>query len=388
MLLEYGGYNFNSFKEGFDVNLRLDANCPKKISRGKEYTNLLAVKGANASGKTNILRALSFMMHFATSSFSYSPKQSIPIDSYFGNKEKTELYIVFSIENKEYTYELVLTSDKVHEEKISVNNKPLVHRKENILKIPAKEYSELRAIKLRDNASFISTAYQYELDSINKFYHFFENSFSNVFYNGLNDKNVTVEKASRLYYNNPEVLNAVIELLKEADTGIDSITIKEDTKENGTTKEYQILFEYHVDNEKKYLSYEMQSSGVKLLYRYLYVYIIHFVHGGVLIMDEIDINLHPDLLNVLIDMFDNKDINKADAQLIFTTHNEDIMDKLKKYRLVFANKENNESYLYRLDETGNLIRNDRSMRPLYDSGKLGGRPKIKRKSTENKHGEI
>ena len=45
-------------------------------------------------------------------------------------------------------------------------------------------------------------------------------------------------------------------------------------------------------------------------------------------------------------------------------------------RIILVNKEDNESYLYKLDETDEILRNDRSISKIYNTGKLGGKPKI------------
>ena len=96
-----------------------------------------------------------------------------------------------------------------------------------------------------------------------------------------------------------------------------------------------------------------------------------------LVIDEFDINLHPDLLPMLVEFFESPQKNIKNSQLMFTTHNSEIMDVLSKYRTVLVNKENNESYLYRLDEIdGDIIRNDRPLSPVYNSGKIGGKPKL------------
>ena len=88
-------------------------------------------------------------------------------------------------------------------------------------------------------------------------------------------------------------------------------------------------------------------------------------------------NLHSHILPVLINLFTNRKINNNDSQLIFTTHDNDIMDKMSKYRTLLVNKEDNESYGYRLDEIpGDIIRNDRLISPIYKTGKVGGVPKI------------
>ena len=95
-----------------------------------------------------------------------------------------------------------------------------------------------------------------------------------------------------------------------------------------------------------------------------------------MILDELDINLHPDLIPILLNFFESEKLNPKKAQLIFTTHNNEIMDRLKKSRIVLVNKEDNESYLYKLDETGEILRNDRSISTIYNTGRLGGKPKI------------
>jgi AAA15 family ATPase/GTPase len=94
-------------------------------------------------------------------------------------------------------------------------------------------------------------------------------------------------------------------------------------------------------------------------------------------MDEFDINFHPHILPLLIGIFDDKKLNKNNAQMLFTTHNTDIMDLIGKYRIVLINQKESESYGYRLDEiSGDLLRNDRPITPGYRSGKLGGVPRV------------
>jgi len=68
-----------------------------------------------------------------------------------------------------------------------------------------------------------------------------------------------------------------------------------------------------------------------------------------------------------------KKININNAQLIITAHNTEIIDSLGRYKTILVNKENNESYCYRLDEVS-LLRNDRLISPLYSKGKIGGTP--------------
>ena len=99
MLLEYGVRNFFCFKEGATVSFKLPNNCPESISQGKEYTNILCVKGKNGSGKTNLLKGLSFLGDFCANSFSYKPDEEINIENFFRNEKDSEFFIEFKEKN-------------------------------------------------------------------------------------------------------------------------------------------------------------------------------------------------------------------------------------------------------------------------------------------------
>ena len=380
MLLEFGAKNFFSFKEGFEVSLKLNDSCPEKISHNKNYTNILAIKGANASGKTNVLKLLSFIENFSLYSFSKKVEQDIDFHSYFRNSETTSVYIVFLNDEIEYTYELELTKEKVISEIIYKKDKrktKIIERKNNEILHTSKEYNELKIIKLKDNASLISTAHQYEINAINQLYNIFNSISTNVHSQGRTDALPDNRVVTKFYKDNPDIFKFVQEVLIKSDTGIKDIEILDrENKETGK-KEYFPIFNYALGLKKNFLTFYDQSSGVKSLYLQLGRYKTVLDKGGILALDEFDINLHPDLLPMLIDFFEDEKKNINNAQLIFTTHNSEIMDELGKYRVVLVNKTENESFLYRLDEIpGDILRNDRSISSVYNAGKIGGKPKI------------
>jgi len=377
MLLGFGAKNFYSFKEGFEVNLKLGSGCPKDISKGRNYANIIAVKGANASGKTNVLKALSFISDFATNSFAYKTDIDIPFDNFFKNDESTHLYITFMDSDTTYKYEVELNNKKVISEIIYKKNVIVIKRVENKLEKVSKEFEDIKIVKLRDNASIISTARQYDSISTINIYFLLMNIISNVDSNGLQEQFIKHTGASNYYKHNENHFTFVKEVLQKSDTGIFDIRIEEDENKETKVVTYFPLFDYKVNSKIKTLTYNQQSSGVKLLFKQLTAYKLVLDNGGVLVLDEFDINLHPDLLPALIDFFDNPEKNPKGAQLIFTTHNTEIIDNLKKYRVVLVNKEENESFLYRLDEiSDSILRNDRPLTPLYNSGKIGGKPKL------------
>lgn len=370
MLLEFGAYNFASFKEGFEINLRKNKNSLDA------YT-VMGIKGANASGKTNVLKVPSFLSMFCTDSFNSKIDAEIIFTSFFNNNRETSIYAIFSENGIEYKYEIDLTVDKVIKESIYRKDKLIIERiSDKLTENTIDEFKELKTMILRDNVSVISTAKQYGSKSIETIYNLFENIHGNVHAYGLADKFLDHETISEVYYKNETLFDFLKEILTKIDTGISDIEIRE--RENSETKEktYFPLFKYNVDEEIKYLSYYSQSSGTKTLYKHLFLYKRILDMGGILILDELDINLHPDLIPILLNFFESEKLNLKNAQLIFTTHNNEIMDRLKKSRIILVNKEDNESYLYKLDETDEILRNDRSISKIYNTGKLGGKPKI------------
>ncbi|MCF6334418.1 MAG: ATP-binding protein [Spirochaetales bacterium] len=379
MLLAYGASNFTCFKEGIEVSFRLGKGCPVEISKGKNYSNILCVKGANGSGKSNALNVLDFLNKFCCNSFSTKPEEKIEYRTFFNNSAPSFFYAEFSIEKIEYRYDLELKAGKIISEIISRKDKRMTEviiRKENKIVSRNNDFKELDTIKLRSNASIISTAHQYELESIEDIYQFFAAIVTNEDSVGASALISNFSDVARLYSENNKHFTFTKEIIKRCDLGIKDIVIKETSDEVGN-KIFIPYFVHNSGNKDYEIHYNNESSGTKSLFNQLMFYKVVLNFGGILVLDEFDINLHPDILPILTKLFTDESINTEDAQLLFTTHNSKIMDVLGKYRTILVNKEENESYLYRLDELpGDLIRNDRPIEPIYRSGKVGGVPKV------------
>ena len=123
MLLGYGAKNIWSFKDWMQVDLSFNNLVPSDVSMNLPAATAMCFKGANASGKTNGLKILAFIVDFLTNSFSYKPKTLIYYDSYFFSNEPTEIYLQFLLNDIEYLYEATLTNEKILLEKLSVNKK-------------------------------------------------------------------------------------------------------------------------------------------------------------------------------------------------------------------------------------------------------------------------
>jgi AAA15 family ATPase/GTPase len=374
MLLEYGAKNFLSFNEGVEVSFRLNSSCPISISKGKNYTNVLCVKGANGSGKSNILKILDFLYKFCCHSFSDKPNEKINCKSFFGNDKPIEFYVDFIVDNIQYRYEISLNNEHVISEILYIKNEVLtkvIERQNNEIISHSSEFDDNKIIKLRSNASIISTANQYEISSMKNIYNFFLNIDSN-FDSPLINKDIT----SKYYYENKEGFEFAKSIIAKCDLGVSDIKIIKSNDENNL-EPYKSVFYHNWNDQENKLNFTEESSGTKTLYNYLIFYKLTLDFGRILVLDEFDINLHPHVLPILINLFLDENINKNNAQVIFTTHNTEIMDTLGKYRTFLVNKENNESFGYRLDEIpGDMLRNDRLISPIYNEGKIGGIPKL------------
>ncbi len=369
MILEYGASNYHSFNEGFSISFRLNKSCPPEISQGKEVASALCVKGANGSGKTTTLKALSFLNFFCSQSFNLlEPQGLIPFDPFAGSDTPTSFYIEFKINEVEYRYELTVTPSHILEEKLSrkvKSWKTIVERKDDILVECSIDFNDLQIIKLRSNASFISTANHYEeIESISSIYNFFKNILTNVELIGKRQTLPSFNQVNELYKNNPDTFNFVKDIISRFDLGIKDIEIDVRFDENGDEL-YQPYFIHEANGNDFRLPFNKESSGTKSLYKQLIQYFSVLKIKGVLIMDEFDINLHPDILPHLVELFTQEKYNPLDSQLLFTTHSSNILDAMGKYRSVLVNKDDNQSFLYRLDE----IPSDNNYKSINDAMK-------------------
>ena len=382
MLWGYGARNCWCFKEWMEIDFSLNENVPKDVSMGLPVSTALCLKGANASGKTSALKVLSFIVFFATRSFSLRPEDGIPFESFFHNTETSEFYISFSHEDTLYRWEFEVLRNKILSEKLFAKQtgadekeKAVFERKEDEV-VRNSLFANHESIKYRKNVSFISMLHQFEVEEIAGIYSFFDGFISNVSFYGYDDESFrNVNIISYIYKKNPGYLKFARDVIKIFDVGVENIEIK--IKSDEEKEVYYPVFYHKADDALRPLLIHNESSGTRALFFYLGRYYEALTSGGVILLDEFDVFLHPELLQYLLRFFINSDFNKKGAQAIFSTQNIDIMDRLLKYRLYIFQKEAGRSFCYRLDELpSSLIRNDRPVSSLYRKNVLGGVPEI------------
>ncbi|MGI2118143.1 AAA family ATPase [Shewanella oncorhynchi] len=391
MIKKFGFRNFSSFKDGAEINFSFRDDCIDEEDLTGNISTVIGIKGANGSGKTNILKALTFLYCFCSkrvgktsnqnSANKKEPEIEIPVTTFSGNGDVAEFYIEFIRRGVTYYYELDVKSTGIVREEIRRKIKKEVVcliREGNKIIFNLKEFDELKKLRLKPDQSIISVVEDfvfheamYDLDIMN--WNFTRILF-NVGYDGYKspDQN-DYFFVSEFYFRNEKAFELVKEIIKSVDNGIVDIIIEKTTDSESGDDIYFPTF-LHNNGEKQFsvgLSHE--SMGTKALFLTLNQYWLALKDGSLLVLDEFDTHLHSMILPEIIELFTNKKINKNNAQLILTAHNTEIIDSLGRCRTILVNKDNNESYCYRLDDIP-LLRNDRLISPLYRKGRIGGTP--------------
>lgn len=379
MLIEYGVLNYFSFKEGGTVSFRFDGNTPEGISQGREYSTVMGVNGANSAGKTHLLKGLAFLNWFCANSFSWEVDAEMPLAAYGDSKEPSELYAEFLCGNVKYRFECSLTDKAVVREALyrtKSREVVLYERINNEIIYAHKSFLGLKSLKYRQNASVISTVNQHKIGLLEDVFGFFDSIFANVGYGGFYELHRDINRTAKALNEAPSLLRMVEKFISECDTGVSRIRILDRENEKGE-KTFFPMFVHVIGDDEYAVTPYTESSGTKRLFQILPFFFSALETGGILVMDEFDLHLHPHLLPKMLGLFLDPKTNRSNAQLIFTSHDTKIMNHLGRYRSVVAVKRDNESFVVRLDEIpGDVLRNDRPIDTVYDDGRIGGVPRL------------
>ena len=362
--------------------------------------------GANASGKSNLFKAMRFVATLVfTSSKDTQATEKIKVTNYklSSETENRPCYfeVIFQHKNVKYKYGFEVDVKKVHKEWLFYAPKGketklfIRHGRKIDIGLKFKEGKGLIA-KTRDNALFLSVAAQFNGPIAIGIMKWFD-SFRII--SGLDDlgyRKFAVEKLKNAKYK-----VAILKFLKEADLGIEDIhaeTVK--IQHEKLPKEVQAFFKaipkdfkelfsvrlsamhkkYNAKNKKisqiplDFDAYE--SEGTKKLFSLSAPIIDTLKTGKTVVVDELDARLHPVILRFLISLF-NSPQNQSKAQLIFASHDTNILSNkyFRRDQIWFTEKDKyGATDLYSLADYS--IRKDASFEKDYILGKYGAIPFI------------
>ena len=393
MLRKFRVKNFLSFRDWQTLDLTVAANAPDLPGRfvqsapgsKSRFPTFVAIFGANASGKTNILRAITFLANFMRSSQENSANAPLQMAPFYGKRqedESTQFELEFDgkVGNSEaseifhYTLEISHDQTRVLEENLVYfprgRPKRLFSRRNQEFKF-GNDFQIRRndpsIQKIRPNCSVISTLAQFNHSvSINV-----SNNLS-LLYTNVNDvlggQEMAKQSEASSYFSSSDLRTKFFEFCKRFDTGIEGVEIMI------TNSGMEPLFIHQGIDEP--ISRELESHGTNMLYELFPTLYYAMRRGGVAIIDELDNAIHSLLVPEIMDLFVDSERNPYQAQLIAVLHNPSILQYLEKEEVYFAEKApDGATSLYGLKDIRG-VRRESNIYANYLAGAFGGVPRI------------
>lgn len=408
--LSFSATTIISFKAGSIKEFREDNTATPHYNSDDVLLKSIGIFGANGSGKSNIIKALSFMKDFVLGSSKESNStQPISIQPFLLSTHKpnspSTFEITFHINNIRYRYGFRVTTKEVDSEWLFIKEK----RKEEDLFIRAKqEYSFSKEFKsgikdkldlfaqfTRPNALFASVLSQFNEPLFVKITNWFDTLFvaHDISHLSLVDYTASLMSTedyrtliNRIIENSDLGIKSVKEKIKEEYVQATSfrdlvinLAVEKETNYNIAT-EHQV-FESDTNIPKGTRDFDLlknESLGTQKFFGILGPILSALKEKKILIIDEIDARLHSHLVEQLVSLFNSQKYNPNGAQLIFTSHNTNLIKHgLRRDQMVFAEKDHygacSLNSLYVKDAK---VRSDATFDKDYLLGKYGGIPKI------------
>lgn len=405
MLLEFQCSNHKSIKEKINFSLIAgsDNTSEELLNKFGNFRVLRSaiIYGANGSGKSNFIGALSFMRNLIVSSINNQPGYKIFQARHKLCTEETpsEYNIQFVRNNIRYAYGFSIKQNLIQDEYLYYfpKGKQVKIFERNKMEVrPGDRYKNVFSISksiLKNNRLFLSCAANYSnVKEIEEAFKFFSTDM--VIYNP--EINNWTEYSIELMQNNDIIKKIFLDILQALGTGIKDIKVKiekiklsdlpqelhlPDVLKNllgsseGNRIEAKIIYDqFEVDLETE------ESTGVKRLFQMICPIIDILDNGKILICDELEDSLHESVIFQIVQLFQGYQKDKF-AQLIFSTHDTSLLDSdLFRRDQVWFTQLNPEraTDLYSLVEIRN-VRKSENLEKGYISGKYGAVPMLNKK---------
>lgn len=411
--------NFRSFRD--KKTLSLSAAQYKELSDtlisigNNKLLPIAAIYGANSSGKSNLIQGLFIMRRVVLYSVKLNPGDTLDyepfvLDNHSAN-EPTMFEIEFILEDEKFRYgfkynKAEIVEEWLYQQKPKAREYKLFLRKGGKYDISSTLFEEGigKEDSTQPNRLFISLVSQLKGDISTKVIEWFKKC---IF---LTDRRMSSMSSYsvRMFSEKSEGYEGAVRFLNEAKLGFNSIEpeqqqiseellsslglpdeikkkmlsefgkesmVKLNTMHNVYDAEGKVVAVKAFDEE------DMESEGTKKLIEYSGPLFLALHSGRAVIVDELDAKLHPLLTRRILAIFKNHEINKKGAQLIFTTHDTNLLGKdyLRRDQIwLTEKKECDTTDLYPIsvlaDDSGKKIRKDRIIEKDYIQGLYGAIP--------------
>jgi AAA15 family ATPase/GTPase len=423
MLVEFRVKNFRSLRD--EQVLSLVASTDKTLldthalgTGLKAAPHLLksaVVYGANASGKSNLVKALQYMRGVVLESAALQPGQAFErlqpfrLDAASGS-QPTEFEVTFILEEVRYQYGFAMTAQRIVSEHLLVYKafKPQRWFERRFDAESGKDVYDfgpgLKGAKnlwegaTRPNALFLSVAVQLNSDALRPVFDWFANRLV-IF----NEQSPLSPQFSVQMLKQEAQRKAICDFLRAADISIADIEVatrqavvhsirfdlatgkRED--EAGEHAVDEVKFHHMTEHGKAVFDLTDESSGTRNLL-FLTGPILDILNKGLtLVVDELDTSLHTLLVQALVRLFHRPEVNTGGAQLIFTTHDTSLLDAYGLFRrdqIWFVEKKPDQSSaLYPLIDFS--PRKNEALERGYLQGRYGALPFLRSQALGVKH---
>ncbi len=399
MLCQFTVKNFKSIRDEmtFDMQAAAISEHEDRVIKdrdGELFLPISAVYGPNGGGKSNVLEALhSLVFKVLRPLYATSDNENmairikrILIEPFAFSAETanapTEFELFFRTALAEYRYELTVRKDVIEYERLdrvkleTGRRSALFERDENEITLKG-VFTKLKTSEDLSETlpllSYLGITYA-KNEVVQDVLNWFDNRIDFLNYgNPQQELRMAVS-------NSEDVKKLMLDMIKEMDLDIVDFRVEEREHDR-----IEVFTKHVVDDYETELNLFDESSGTKKLFGLLPFIAQSLLEGTTLVIDELDAKIHPVLLRYIIMMFNNIEINKHGAQLIFTSHdlstmNSEVFRRDEIWFVAKGNKEN--SKLYSLvefkNDKGESVRKDAKFDKQYMEGKYGADPYLRK----------
>lgn len=398
MLCQFTVKNYKSIRDEvtFDMQAAAISEHEDRIIKdrdGEAFLPVSAIYGPNGGGKSNVLKALQTLVAkilrplYATEDNEEKVllQKRIIVEPFAFSESKnepTEFELFFRTESAEYRYILHVKRDVVVYEsldrvRLETGRRSALYTRDEKGIVLKGAFAKLKVSedlsKTLTLLSYLGIAYKGNA-VVKDVLGWFEYEVKFLNYGN------PMEELRMAISDSEDVKHLMLDMIQEMD--LDIVDFRVEEKENNRI---EVFTKHCVDDVEAELNLSEESSGTKKLFGLLPFIAASLLDGTTLVIDELDAKIHPVLLRYIIMMFNDKNINQHNAQLIFTSHDLSTMNSevFRRDEIWFVAKGNAEnSKLYSLVEfkngKGESVRKDAKFDKQYLEGKYGADPYLRR----------